>query len=168
MISTLDIPIRNLKYFGEIAVKKLEKLKIKTVRDLLYHFPNRYEDFSKINLISQVEPNTAATIRGVVLSVKNIKIFRKRMILTEAIVKDDNDTIKAVWFNQPYLASQLKPGQIINLSGKTVLRKNGLYLSNPIYEIINYGRDQGNKKEPLHTGRVVPIYPETSGFTSRW
>lgn len=168
MASILNIPIRNLKYFGETAVRKLEKLKIRTVRDLLYHFPNRYEDFSKFNLISQIEPNVAATIKGIILSVKNIQIFRKRMVLTEAVINDDSGAIKAIWFNQPYLANQLKPGQAVNLSGKVVLNKGRLYLSNPIYEIINYGKNKKNKKESLHTGRVIPIYPETSGFTSRW
>ena len=172
MISTLDIPIQNLKYFGEAAVKKLQKLKIKTVRDLLYHFPNRYEDFSKFNLISQVKPNVTATIRGKILTVKNIHIFRKRMVLTEAVINDDSGAIKAVWFNQPYLADQLKPGQTVNLSGKIVLNKNKLCLSNPIYEVVNYGKSSirrlADKKELLHTGRVIPIYPETSGLTSRW
>lgn len=168
MASILDAQIQNLKYFGPIAVKKLEKLKIKTVRDLLYHFPNRYEDYRELTPISLLRPNTQTTITGKILSVKTVRIFRKRMVLTEALVGNENEAVKAVWFNQPYLANQVKEGRLINLSGKVILNKRGLYISNPIYEIINYGENQKNKNELLHTGRVIPIYPETFGFTSRW
>ena len=164
----LDAPIQNLKYFGEAAAKKLAKLKIKTVRDLLYHFPSRYEDFSAFTPIKDVEPNSHATIRGTILNSKNIRIFRRRMTLTEIIVEDDSGAIKSVWFNQPYLLNQFKPGQMINLSGKVVLTKKRLCFSNPAYEIIGYGENGGPKKEPLHTGRLVPIYPQTTGLTSRW
>ncbi len=168
MASMLDASIQNLKYFGPIAVKKLEKLNIKTVKDLLYHFPNRYEDFRELTPISLVKPNTRITIQGTILSVKNINIFRKRMVLTEAIVGNDKEAIKAIWFNQPYLANQIKAGKLINLSGKVVSSKNRFYISNPMYEIINYGENKKNKDELLHTGRIIPIYPETLGFTSRW
>lgn len=167
-----DLSIQNLKYFGPIAIKKLQKLKIKTIRELLYHFPNRYEDFSEFTPISLVKPNTQTTIQGKVLSVKNIQIFKKRMVITEAVIGDEGKAIKAVWFNQPYLANQMKIGRLINLSGKIILNRNKLCISNPIYEIVNYGENQirrpADKKELIHTGRIIPVYPETSGFTSRW
>lgn len=159
----LNTPIQNIKYFGPVAAKKLAKLKIKTVKDLFYHFPFRYDDFSKFIPISELKPNVEATIRGKILSAKNIRIFKRHMILTEAVVEDESGVVKSVWFNQPYLLNQLKPGRIVNLSGKLVLTKKRLYFSNPAYEIISM-----EKKEALHTGRLVPVYPETSGFTSRW
>lgn len=162
MPSILDVPIQNIKYFGPAAAKKFAKLNIKKARDFLYHFPYRYEDFSDFVSISDIKPNTQATIRGVILSAKNIRIFRRNMTLTEVMIEDESGTTKSVWFNQPYLINQLKSGHTVNLSGKVVLNKNRLCFSNPAYEIITY------KKETLHTGRLVPVYPETYGITSRW
>ena len=163
-----DIPIQNLKYFGEAAVKKLQKLKIKTIRDLLYHFPYRYEDFSNFIPIADLKQTSQATIRGTILKAKNTRIFRRNMVLTEIIIEDDTGAIKSVWFNQPYLINQFKPGRQLNLSGKVVLNKKQLCFSNPAYEITSYGENSYNKKETLHTGRLVPVYPETYGITSRW
>ncbi|MCX6813285.1 MAG: ATP-dependent DNA helicase RecG [Candidatus Azambacteria bacterium] len=171
MASILDVSIQNIKYFGPAAVKKLAKLKIKTVRDLLYHFPFRYEDFSNFTPIADLKPNSQATTRGTILNAKNIQIFRRRLVLTEIIAEDDSGAIKSVWFNQPYLLNQFKPGRQLNLSGKVVLSKKQLCFSNPAYEITSYDKSaswRNNKKETLHTGRLVPVYPETYGFTSRW
>lgn len=167
MASILDTSIQNLKYFGEVAVKKLGKLKIKTVRDLLYHFPSRYDDFSNFTPISEIKPQAQLSARGMILSAKNTRIFRRNMVLTEVIIEDDTGAIKSVWFNQPYLINQFKPGRLINLSGKVVVNKGRLCFSNPAYEIVGYG-EQKSKNESLHTGRLVPVYPETSGITSRW
>ncbi len=171
MASILDISIQNIKYFGPAAVKKLAKLKIKTARDLLYHFPFRYEDFSNFTPIADLKPNSQATAHGTILNAKNIQIFRRRLVLTEIIAEDNSGAIKSVWFNQPYLLNQFKPGRQLNLSGKVVLNKKQLCFSNPVYEITSYGESAGwrnNKKESLHTGRLVPVYPETYGLTSRW
>ncbi|MCX6813632.1 MAG: ATP-dependent DNA helicase RecG [Candidatus Azambacteria bacterium] len=168
MAFILDASIQNIRYFGPAAAKKLAKLKIKTARDLLYHFPFRYEDFSNFIPIADLKPNSQATACGIILNAKNIQIFRRRLVLTEIVIEDDSGAIKSVWFNQPYLLNQLKPGRQINLSGKVVLNKKQLCFSNPAYEIINYGANSYNKKESLHTGRLVPIYPETYGLSSRW
>jgi len=167
MTSFLETPIQNISRFTPAVVKKLGKLKIKTVGDLLYHFPYRYEDFSEFIPIADVKPGRPATVRGTILNAKNIRIFRRNMILTEVILEDLSGAIKSVWFNQPYLTSQFKPGRLLNLSGKVVLNKGRLCFSNPAYEIVGYGESK-TKKESLHTGRLVPVYPETSGLTSRW
>ncbi|MBI2635503.1 MAG: ATP-dependent DNA helicase RecG [Parcubacteria group bacterium] len=168
MPSILDVPIQNIKYFGPAAAKKFAKLNIKKASDFLYHFPYRYEDFSDFVSISNIKPNTKATIHGVILSAKNIRIFRRNIIITEAVVENESGAIKSVWFNQPYLINQLKPGYTLNLSGKVVLNKNHLCFSNPAYEITSHGENSYNKEETLHTGRLVPVYPETYGITSRW
>ncbi len=160
MATILDASIQNIKYFGPAAAKKFAKLNIKTVGDLLYHFPFRYDDFSSFTPIAELQYNLQATVRGVILSAKNINIFKRRMTLTEAVIEDESGAIKSVWFNQPYLLSQFKPGRQINISGKVSLNKKRLCFSNPAYEFAG--------KEPLHTGRLVPVYPETHGLSSRW
>lgn len=155
------------KYFSPATIKKLEKLKIKTVRDLLYHFPARYDDFSNFTPISEIKPNVQWSTRGTILNAKNTRIFRRNMVLTEIIIEDETGAIKSVWFNQSYLINQFKPGRLINLSGKVVVNKGQLCFSNPAYEIVGY-KEQKGKKESLHTGRLVPVYPQTTGLTSRW
>ena len=160
MAAILNASIQNIKYFGPAAAKKFAKLNIKTVGDLLYHFPFRYDDFSRFTPVAELQHNSQATVRGVILSAKNINIFKRRMTLTEAVIEDESGAIKSVWFNQPYLLNQFKPGRQINISGKVSLNKKRLCFSNPAYEFAG--------KEPLHTGRLVPVYPETHGLTSRW
>ncbi|MEK7135067.1 MAG: ATP-dependent DNA helicase RecG, partial [Patescibacteria group bacterium] len=117
---------------------------------------------------ADLKPNSQATAHGTILNAKNIQIFRRHLVLTEIIVEDNSGAIKSIWFNQPYLLNQFKPGRQLNLSGKVVLNKKQLCFSNPAYEITNYGENSYNKKESLHTGRLVPVYPETYGLTSRW
>jgi ATP-dependent DNA helicase RecG len=160
---TLDSKIEQLKKVGPQYLKKLHRLNIKTVRDLFFHFPHRYEDFSQIIPISQLREGQKATIQAKLIEIKNSRTFRKRMTLTEALFKDKTGTVKAIWFNQSYLANVLKKGKTVNLSGKLTFAKDNLYLSNPAYEIVS-----NNKEETTHTGRLVPIYHETEGLTSRY
>ncbi len=91
------------------------------------------------------------------------------MFITEAFVEDRSGAIKAVWFNQPYLANTLKEGLTVSLSGKVSFDKN-LYLSNPAYEKISPPPLGGAGGDFFlrHTGRLVPVYPETAGLTSRY
>lgn len=158
----LDTPIENLSGIGPAFQKKLKRLKIKTVRDLLFHFPHRYEDFSNFVPISKVKINEICTVAGKILAVETTKTWKRKMYITEALVEDDTGAIKAVWFNQPYLANTLKKGENVFLSGKTTTGKEGVYVSSPSYEkgIFN--------SNLTHTGRLVPVYPETEGLSSKW
>lgn len=78
----------------------------------------------------------------------------------EAHIQDESGTVRAVWFNQPYISDQLLEGRAVRLSGKISEDAKGLYFSNPAWE--------RSSREPTNTGRLVPIYPETEGVTSRW
>ena len=159
---TLDMSIGDLPRIDEKYLRKFHKLGLATVRDLLYHFPNRYEDFSKIIPIEKLKLNEVATIQGEILKIENIWTFRKRMTITEAWIKDKTGSIKAVWFNQPFLTKNLKQGKKISLSGKLAAGPKGQYLSNPNYELLTI------YKAPVHTARLIPIYPETTGLGSRF
>jgi len=174
---TLNTKIEQLKKVGPSYLKRLKQLKIKNIRDLFFHFPHRYDDFSQIVSISQLKEGQKATIKGEIVEIKNTRLFHKRMVLTEALVKDKSGAIKVVWFNQPYLTETLKKGKVVNLSGKLSFVKKILCLSNPVYEITKGQslRDSSSKKDcPLgtvpytHTGRLVPIYHETAGLSSRY
>lgn len=163
----LDDPVEKLPGAGgALYAKKFHQLGIKTIRNLLWHFPHRYEDFSDVVFIRDVELNKNLTIRGTIQKISNIRAYRKKINITECFVEDETGSIKAVWFNQPFLLNTLKPGRIVNLSGKLSLREKEYYLSNPAYEIIGREGKEG-KFETNHTGRLVPMYPETRGLTSR-
>jgi len=157
-------PIEKVSRIGPQYQKRLSRLKIKTVGQLIFHFPHRYEDFSNITTIAQAEMNKPICLQGEITSIKNIRTFRKRMYLTEAELKDDSGKIKVVWFNQPYLINTLKKGDLVLLTGKIVSKNGKKYLSSPAYEKII---DKANF-DPTHTGRIIPVYPETEGVSSRW
>jgi len=157
----LETSLSTLPGVGPQFVKKLDRLGIKTVRDLLYHFPFRYEDWSEIVPISELAIGEEKTIQGTVREIEVKRAWQRRMTFVEAIVEDDSGEIQIVWFNQPYISKILKPGTLANFAGKiAVNKKNKAYLSNPTYELVGRG-------ETKHTGRLVPIYPETKGLTSK-
>jgi len=166
----LSTPIENLPRIGPQYQKKLKKLGIKNIHDLFFHFPHRYEDFSKIIPISKVKPGETFCLQGKILEIKNSRTWKKRMILTQAIIEDKTGAIKVVWFNQPYLIRVLKAGDNVCLAGKVVLGEDGLYLTNPAYEKISppstFSKKSGGGL--THTGRIIPVYPETEGLSSRW
>jgi len=157
----LATPIEKLAHVGPKGLSRLKKLGIKTVKDLLWHFPARYDDFSAILPIAQVESGTVVNIKGRVVDINTASLWRRRKTVTNATVEDESGIIHAVWFNQPYIEKSLPEGTMVSLAGKAVIDKKGLFLSNPAYEKI-YGR------ELTHTGRLVPVYPETEGITSKY
>ena len=163
----LSTPVEKIPRIGPQYKKKLKKLGIKTVRNLLFHFPHRYEDFSTLTPISQLKVGETSCVQGKILEIKNTITWKRRMAITEAIVKDDSGAVKVIWFNQPYLVDTLKQGNLVCLAGKVALGKksySGIYLSSPAYEKISLNE----KKKLIHTGGLIPVYPETEGLSSRW
>ncbi len=156
----LFTPINKISKIGPVYENKLKKLGIETIHDLLYHFPHRYEDFSDLIPIKRIELNKLCTIKGKILAIENSKTYKKKMTITEAIVQDSSGVIKAVWFQQPYLIKTLKKNQVVFLSGKAILKRGDIFLSSPVYEKIS--------QKLIHTGNLVPVYPETEGLSSRW
>lgn len=157
----LSTPIKQIPRIGPVYIKRLHKMGIQNVHDLLFHFPHRYEDFSKITPISRLKLNKTSCIKGKILEIKTTRTWKRRIYLTEALVEDGTAAIKVVWFNQPYLTKTLKKGEEVYLVGKVMIGKGGAFLSNPSYE-------KTDKKDLVHTARLVPIYPETAGLSSRW
>ena len=148
---------------GAYYQQKLFKLGIKTVRDLFFHFPKRYEDFSNFKNIEDIEIGEIATITGKIADIKTIRTWKRKMFITEAIIEDETDSLRAIWFNQPYISNTLKIGNLVSLAGKIAENDKSIYLSNPSYEKI-YDIASIDRRE---TGGLVPIYSETAGLTSR-
>lgn len=175
----LRLSIDALKNVGPRNISRLRKLGINTVKDLLWHFPVRYDDYTETAPIGNIEPGQKINVRGEVLKISSRRIFPKRMTITNAVVGDSSGAIKVVWFNQPYIENQLTEGTFVSLAGKVQLNKHGLYLSSPTYEKI-YGQAVSQMTyEPIittdqsdsglkHTSGLVPVYSETEGVTSKY
>jgi ATP-dependent DNA helicase RecG len=157
----LSAEIEKIKGVNKQIVNKLKRLEIKMVKDLLWHFPFRYEDFRKISKISDLEIGQNVTIRGIVRKISIRRSWRRKIIVVEALIIDETGGISAIWFNQPYIYKILTVGREANFAGKVVSSSNKIYLSNPIYEILK------GTTETKHTAGLIPIYPETKGLTSK-
>ena len=155
----LDAPVTTLPGISTANATKLERLNIYTVEDLLHHFPHRYDDYSKLKPINKLEYGEVTTIIGTIWET-NTRRSRGGTPIVSSIVADASGTIEAVWFNQPFLTRQLRPGRRVVLSGKVDEYLGRLTMQSPAWEPL--------ERDLIHTGRLVPIYPVTSGLTSRW
>jgi ATP-dependent DNA helicase RecG len=162
-------PVQYLKGVGPRRASLFERLRIKTVEDLLYFLPWRYEDRSHLCSVRELEPDLHQTTYGIIQSARLVVTRRKRFQIVEVMVGDDTGSVIAKWFNQPYLLKLLKPGQYVMLSGKTKVDRSPrqkLVLENPVYELLEDG-EEVSAASGLHTGRIVPVYHETRGLSSR-
>lgn len=157
----LETELAKIKGIGPKFLIRLDKLKIKTVKDLLWHFPFRYEDFSTVVKIADLKINQAATVRGVVKQVSMRRSWRRKIVIIEALITDETGGIKAIWFNQPFIAKFLQPGRRVNFAGKVVYSNDEICLQSPTYELI------GETTQTTHTAGLIPIYSETKGLTSK-
>lgn len=158
----LDSPIEDLPKVGPILSNKLDKLGIKTLKNLLNHVPSRYVDYSEVTKVRNLRAGETVTIHAKMSSLKNV-FSRRGLRMQIGAVEDDTGKLAVVWFNQPFLIKMLYPGRAVSLSGKIGFFNRKLCLTSPDYEILDTEDSQ-----TLHTGRLVPIYPETSGLSSKW
>lgn len=153
--------------------KALHKLGIKTIEDMMYHFPVRYGDTAEIKNIQSLLPGEDAVVFGRLGGLKTSKAFVKKTPMSEASLTDETGHIKIVWFNQPYLAKMLAEGAMVRVQGRVTQKKKdqSLYFSNPKVEIV--------QKVPVGVGsslfgtdgedhNLYPVYPESKGVTSNW
>jgi len=161
----LNTPVSDLSRVGKTVFSRLKRLGVTTVRDLLYYFPFRYEDFRKIVPIADLQDDQLVTVCGLVELISNKRSFRTRKMITEALVSDKSGTLKVVWFNQPFLTKNIHPGEIVYLSGKVKSDMLGPQLVSPVYE--KFSAKGASGKETVHTARLVPIYPLTYGLTQK-
>jgi ATP-dependent DNA helicase RecG len=157
---SLASPVTVLPRVTPAVAGKLKHLGVDTIRDILYLFPRRHNDFGNLGKISQLEVDVEQTVMVNVWEAREVLLGGRRRA-TEAVVGDDTGNMRVVWFNQPFLARQFKPGTRLVLSGEVSVFKGAKVLESPEYEVIQDG------EELIHTGRLVPIYPLTKGLPSR-
>lgn len=145
---------------GPVYQKRLKAMGITTVRDLLFHFPRSYQDLSLITPINKAQEGTEYCFKGTLSELRERKTFKNRMSVVEGMITDNTGTMKVVWFNQPYLKDTLSLKQEVYLAGKVIRDQSGTHLSSPAYEKIS--------RSPIHMARLVPVYQETRGVSSKW
>ncbi len=159
-----NLPVQFAKGVGPKRAALLAKLGVATVEEALWYVPRRYEDRSSLLPIGQLVPGVTATVSGTVGRVRMNRIPRRRMTVLNMTIEDGTGALQCVYFNQPYLEDVFKPGRKVMVSGTVQAGRKGwtdLRMDVPQYEVLD------DEDAPLHVGRIVPVYPETKGLTSR-
>ena len=170
----MQMPLQYLKGVGPRKAADLKKAGLNTVEDLLFRFPRRYEDRSRMQTIISLRPGMTAAISGKVLNAGLAHTRRPGFKLFSALVQDDSGQIQAVWPNQAFLKDVIKSQQRIVLFGKVeIWGSRGLQITDPEFEILKTpeGTEPGrlsteNTELQLHTGRIVPVYERTGSVTT--
>lgn len=156
----LSTPLEKVGRAYKMYAKRLQKLNIFTLSDLIFHIPFRYDNYSVISKINIIQAGETVTLQGVVDKIDN-QYLRGGRALQKAKISDETGSVDVIWFNQSFLTRIIKVGDKISLSGKIGISKNKLTMQSPEYEVIY-------ENNTIHTGRLVPVYPETKGVSSKW
>lgn len=157
----LQSPVSALHRVGGVLGKRLKQVGIETVKDLVFYFPFRYEDYRAVTAISELMEADGITVKGKIELIASRRSPRKRKMLTEAVVSDGTEQLRVIWFGQPYISKTLKVGDEVYLSGKVKSDMLGVQMVSPAYEKI---RDDA---DTTHTARIVPMYHLTNGITQK-
>jgi len=173
----LDSQVSQLNRVGKTVAKQLKYLCIETVQDLLFYYPFRHEDYSQIARIDELQAGNQVTVQGRIEVIANRRNFRTKRFITDAFVSDDTGRLRVIWFGQPYIAKNLRAGDMVYLSGKIGKDKLGINMVSPSYEKsretpLSLPPNRGevwvaSKFDSIHTARIVPIYSLTSGITQK-
>ncbi len=153
----MAILLSELHGVGKALAQKLQGLGLRTVDDLIQNVPRRYEDYSRIMAINALKPGIV-TVQAQIKQAKG-KYLRRGLHLTEAVASDATGSVRLVWFNQPYRAASFKSGEQYFIAGEFGLNYRHLSIMNPSVELVS--------EFPVNTARIVPIYRETKGITSK-
>ncbi len=160
--NVLENSVQFVKGVGPKRAKIFKKLGIENIKNLLYHFPRRYEDRRHVLPISKLKINQLQTLKGKVIT-NGLRFIRKGPAIFEAVIGDGSGNILALWFNQAYLKDKLKAGSEVMLYGKVETKKAKLVIINPEYELL----ESGSFEDSIHTANIVPIYPLTARLSQR-
>ncbi len=134
-------------------------MEIKTYWDLLNYFPFRYEDYSLISKINALQEGETCTVIGEIVEAK-YEFTKRGLKIQKVRLSDGTGLIDLAWYNQPYLLRLFKPGIKLAVSGAVKSFGNKLIMDPQEYEILT-------GEQMIHTGRLVPIYPEKKGLSSK-
>src|SRR3989338_9319585 len=168
-----DHPLTKHFRLTSVQLRGLKKLGIETVRQLLYHFPARYDQGGEEAAIHGLAVGTQATIFGTIGKLETRRSWKRKIPVGEATITDASGSIKVMWFHQPYLAKKFSEGMFVKAVG-TVGGKTGKpYLANPHVEPADPTEaglfaQRKNQQGDALLGSLFAVYPETRGVTSLW
>ncbi|MFP6613906.1 MAG: ATP-dependent DNA helicase RecG [Pirellulales bacterium] len=155
----LATPVQYMKKVGPQRAELLERLGLRTARDVLFHFPRDYQDLTDVRTIAELEEDTLVSVHGHVEEVE-LRNTRPGRTVLAVRVRQGDDQLRAMWFNQPFMQGHFHHGQHVLLSGKAKL--NG-----PCWEMA-HPRVQTIESDVEHPeGRLLPIYSLTEGLHQR-
>jgi ATP-dependent DNA helicase RecG len=163
---TLDAPVSALPKVKPADVKRLARLGIETIRDLLLTLPFDWETFGAPAEVARLVAGQQATVIGTISAISAKQSLRKRIRLTEATLRDDSGAgLKVVWFNQPFIARQLHKGDRIAVAGTVKESRYGamLEMQNPHHEKL----EDDDDVPPSRVGGLMPKYHLVAGLSSR-
>ncbi|MGQ9550116.1 MAG: ATP-dependent DNA helicase RecG [Roseiflexus sp.] len=156
---TPDSPLEDVPGITRIMVQSFRRLGVRTVRDLLYHFPHRYDDFTSHRTIAELQPGAVETIVAEVLDVRTVPM-RSGGTRLDVLVGDETGNLKVVFFRQPWLAQRFKIGAKVVLSGKIGVYDGLRQMASPEWQPFT-------DDDLIHVGRLVPVHPLTRGLVER-
>lgn len=138
----------------------LGRLGLNTLGDMLYNYPRRYEDYSKLKPIRDVFYGEVLTVIGEVTSISSRQARGRKLTMVDAVINDGTGGLRLTWYNKPWLVNQLKVGEAISVSGRIDQYLGRLIMNSPEWEPVEV--------ENLHTNRIVPIYALTANVSQKW
>ena len=160
-----NLPVRFAKGVGPKRTNVLQRLHIATVEDALWTIPWRYEDRSVMTPIGNLVPGMMVSICGVIGKCEAKRTRNRRLSVVEVGVEDQSGRMQVVFFNQPYVEEILTSGTRVMMSGRVLSGRQGWMV--PRMDVAQYEIIGEDTESALHVGRIVPIYHETKGWTSR-
>jgi ATP-dependent DNA helicase RecG len=157
--AALDAPVTVLPGIGPRHGQTLARLGILTLRDLLYYFPRRYDDYSRLTPINRLFYSQEVTVIAAVQSITARPRRGGASSIVEAVVSDGSGALRVTWFN-PYIARRIRAGDAVVLSGKIEQYLGRLTMNNPEVDLLD--------SQQISTNRIVPVYPLTAQITQRW
>ena len=158
-------PIRFVKGVGPKRTALLQRFRIDTIEDAFWTLPWRYEDRSVMTPIGQLVPGAEASICGTIIRSEAKKARSRRLSILDIVVEDATGRLQAVFFNQPFLEPVFTVGTSVMLTGRVIAGAQGFVAMK--IEVSQYEVVGAESEAPLHVGRIVPVYHETKGWTSR-
>ena len=157
---TMDAPASAMRGVSGATEGRLKRLGVKTVGDLMYLLPNRHHDYTNIRKVSELEPGIDQTVHVKVWE-SSVTRHGPNRRSTQAVVGDASGNVRVVWYNNPYMAQNLRQGTEVFISGRVGVFRHQLSFESPDYEI------GGKDTRLLHTNRLVPVYPAVDGLYQR-
>src|SRR5919112_5105909 len=158
----LDTPVKFLKGVGERRAEALERLGIRTARDLLWHLPHRYVDASTVTPLAKAQLGQEVACVGSVVA-KGVLPTRRGLRIFHAVLRDDSGVLECVWPGQAFLDRAIVVGQTLLVSGP-VRFYHGRQMAPREFVILADAETEG---DPLVGGKVLPVYPATEGLSHK-